>query len=46
MVQDRTRDRYQAYGPDADPALTEKYEVLNSTANNVRGIMHALDSVA
>jgi glyoxylase-like metal-dependent hydrolase (beta-lactamase superfamily II) len=46
MVQDRTRGRYQAYGPDADPALAEKYEVLNSTASNVTGIIHALDKLA
>jgi glyoxylase-like metal-dependent hydrolase (beta-lactamase superfamily II) len=46
MVRDRTDDRYQAYGPDADPALTEKYEMLNSTAGNVKGIMHSLGRLA
>ncbi|MCW2899151.1 MAG: beta-lactamase domain protein [Streptosporangiaceae bacterium] len=46
MVRDRTAGRYQAYGPDADPALTEKYEVLSSTASNVAGIMHALNKHA
>jgi glyoxylase-like metal-dependent hydrolase (beta-lactamase superfamily II) len=42
MVRDRTDHRYRAYGPDADPALTEKYELLNSAASNVAGIMHSL----
>ncbi|GAA3243251.1 MBL fold metallo-hydrolase [Actinocorallia longicatena] len=42
MVEDRTAGRYKSYAPDADPALREKYEVLNSTANNVAGIMHSL----
>jgi glyoxylase-like metal-dependent hydrolase (beta-lactamase superfamily II) len=46
MVSDRTRDRYQAYGPDADPELAEKYEVLSSTASNVTGIMHSLGKLA
>jgi glyoxylase-like metal-dependent hydrolase (beta-lactamase superfamily II) len=43
MVRDRTRGRYKAYGPDADPELAEKYEVLNGMAGNVSGIMHALE---
>ncbi|HEX6469591.1 MAG TPA: MBL fold metallo-hydrolase [Streptosporangiaceae bacterium] len=43
MVQERTRGRYIAYGPDADPALVEKYEALNGTESNVSGIMHALE---
>jgi glyoxylase-like metal-dependent hydrolase (beta-lactamase superfamily II) len=43
MVQDRTRGRYQAYGPDADPLLAEKYEALNGIDSNVAGIMHSLE---
>lgn len=46
MVRERTDGRYRAYGPDADPALVEKYELLNSTASNVAGIMHSLDKLA
>jgi glyoxylase-like metal-dependent hydrolase (beta-lactamase superfamily II) len=43
LVQERTRGRYAAYGPDADPALIDKYETLNGTESNVFGIMHALE---
>jgi glyoxylase-like metal-dependent hydrolase (beta-lactamase superfamily II) len=43
MVNERTAGRYIAYGPDADPKLTEKYEMLNGTESNVSGIMHSLD---
>ena len=43
MVRDRTRGRYAAYGPDADPRLAEKYEALNGIESNVAGIMHSLD---
>jgi glyoxylase-like metal-dependent hydrolase (beta-lactamase superfamily II) len=39
MVQERTAGRYRSY---EDPGLREKYEVLNSTRNNVAGIMHSL----
>jgi glyoxylase-like metal-dependent hydrolase (beta-lactamase superfamily II) len=46
MVRDRTAGRYRAYGPDADPALAEKHEVLSSTAANVTGIMHSLSKLA
>jgi glyoxylase-like metal-dependent hydrolase (beta-lactamase superfamily II) len=45
-VLERTRGRYKAYGPDADPALAEKYEVLNGVQSNVAGIMHALSKHA
>lgn len=44
MVEERTSGRYKAYGPNADPGLQEKYEVLSSTASNVAGIMHSLRS--
>jgi glyoxylase-like metal-dependent hydrolase (beta-lactamase superfamily II) len=43
LVQERTRGRYVAYGPDADPMLAEKYETLNGVESNVAGILHALD---
>lgn len=46
LVQERTRGRYIAYGPDADPMLAEKYEALNGIESNVSGILHALDSDA
>jgi hypothetical protein len=39
MVADRTRDRYAAASPDADPALAEKFERVNSAAGNVEGIL-------
>ncbi|MBO2462422.1 MBL fold metallo-hydrolase [Actinomadura violacea] len=43
MVVERTRDRYAINSADLDPELAAKYDVLNSPANNVAGIMHALD---
>jgi glyoxylase-like metal-dependent hydrolase (beta-lactamase superfamily II) len=43
MVRDRTNHRYRAYGPDADPALAEKYELLNGAESNVAGIIHSLE---
>jgi glyoxylase-like metal-dependent hydrolase (beta-lactamase superfamily II) len=43
MVRDRTRDRYAALQPDADPALAEKFERLSGSPGNVSGIMHWLD---
>lgn len=43
LVEERTRGRYKAFGPDADPALTDKYETLNGTESNVYGIMLALE---
>ncbi|SEG64234.1 Glyoxylase, beta-lactamase superfamily II [Thermomonospora echinospora] len=45
-VQERIAGRYKAYGPDADPELARKYEVLNGVASNVAGIMHSLDRLA
>ncbi|REF01195.1 MBL fold metallo-hydrolase [Thermomonospora umbrina] len=45
-VQERTLGRYKAYGPDADPELAEKYEMLNGAASNVAGIIHSLDKHA
>ena len=43
MVRDRTRDRYLATGPDADPALADRFERVSSARGNVEGIMHWLD---
>ena len=43
MVRDRTRDRYAATSPDADPALAERFERVSSALGNVEGIMHWLD---
>ncbi|GAA0228014.1 MBL fold metallo-hydrolase [Actinomadura nitritigenes] len=43
MVVERTKDRYAINSADLDPELAAKYDVLNSPANNVAGIMHALD---
>jgi glyoxylase-like metal-dependent hydrolase (beta-lactamase superfamily II) len=43
MVVERTKDRYAINSADLAPELAAKYDVLNSPANNVAGIMHALD---
>ncbi len=43
MVRDRTRDRYAAASPDADPALADRFERVSSARGNVEGIMHWLD---
>jgi hypothetical protein len=43
MVRDRTKDRYAAFRPDADPAIGERFERLSDAASNVAGIMHWLD---
>ena len=43
MVRDRTKDRYLATGPDADPALADRFERVSSARGNVEGIMHWLD---
>ena len=45
MVRDRTRDRYAALHPDADPAMGERFDRLSSAASNVGGIMYWLDKV-
>jgi glyoxylase-like metal-dependent hydrolase (beta-lactamase superfamily II) len=44
LVSERTRDRYQAFAPDADPALTERFERISGTKPNVAGILHYLDT--
>ena len=43
MVAERTRDRYAALAPGADPAVAEKAERISGTAANVAGIMLWLD---
>jgi glyoxylase-like metal-dependent hydrolase (beta-lactamase superfamily II) len=43
MVRDRTRARYVALGPEADPALATRFERMSGAATNVSGIMHWLD---
>ena len=43
MVHERTRQRYAAFGPDADPAVAARFEAVSGTASSVAGIMHWLD---
>ena len=43
MVRDRTKDRYAAFHPDADPAIGKKFDRLSGAASNVGGIMYWLD---
>src|SRR5580698_5397053 len=43
MVRDRTKDRYAAFRPDADPAIGKKFDRLSGAASNVGGIMYWLD---
>jgi glyoxylase-like metal-dependent hydrolase (beta-lactamase superfamily II) len=43
MVVERTRSRYAAFAPDADPALGAKFDRISGSASNVSGIMHWLD---
>jgi glyoxylase-like metal-dependent hydrolase (beta-lactamase superfamily II) len=43
MVVERTKARYAALGPDADPALAVKFDRISGSAANVSGIMHWLD---
>jgi glyoxylase-like metal-dependent hydrolase (beta-lactamase superfamily II) len=45
MVRDRTRDRYLALRPDADPALAARFERASGATSNVSGIMHWLDKI-
>lgn len=42
MVRERTDDRYKIFNADTDPAIAEKYEVLNGVESNVSGITHSL----
>jgi glyoxylase-like metal-dependent hydrolase (beta-lactamase superfamily II) len=43
MVAERTRERYAALGPDADPVLRAKFERVSGSMANVAGIMRWLD---
>jgi glyoxylase-like metal-dependent hydrolase (beta-lactamase superfamily II) len=43
MVVERTKDRYAAFGPGADPALGVKFDRISGSASNVSGIMYWLD---
>ncbi len=43
MVRERTKDRYLAFNPDADPAIAEKFDRVSGAVSNVDGIMHWLD---
>lgn len=43
MVAERTRQRYAALAPEADPQLTARFERVSGAAANVAGIMHWLD---
>jgi glyoxylase-like metal-dependent hydrolase (beta-lactamase superfamily II) len=43
MVHDRTRARYAALAPDADPGLSARFERVSSARGNVEGIMRWLD---
>ena len=43
MVVERTRHRYAALSPEADPALAVKFDRISGSASNVSGIMHWLD---
>jgi glyoxylase-like metal-dependent hydrolase (beta-lactamase superfamily II) len=43
MVAERTRQRYAALAPEADPAIAAKFDRISGAAANVAGIMHWLD---
>ncbi len=43
MVAERTRQRYAALSPDADPLVAAKFDRISGAAANVAGIMHWLD---
>src|SRR6202021_2570892 len=42
MVVERTKARYAAFSPDADPALAVKFDRISGSASNVSGTMHWL----
>ena len=46
MVRDRTRERYRALAPGADPEAAARFERLSGAAINVAGIMHWLEKPA
>jgi hypothetical protein len=43
MVAERTRARYAALAPGADPAIAAKFDRISGAGANVAGIMHWLD---
>jgi hypothetical protein len=43
MVRDRTRERYAALQPGADPEIAAKAETISSTRANVEGILWWLE---
>jgi glyoxylase-like metal-dependent hydrolase (beta-lactamase superfamily II) len=43
MVAERTRQRYAALAPEADPQLAAKFDRMSGPAANVAGIMHWLE---
>ncbi len=43
MVHERTRQRYAALAPDADPDIAARFETVSGTEGSVAGIMHWLD---
>jgi glyoxylase-like metal-dependent hydrolase (beta-lactamase superfamily II) len=43
MVAERTRQRYTALSPGADPQIAAKFDRISGAAANVTGIMHWLD---
>src|SRR5262249_16478031 len=43
MVRDRTRARYAALQPGADPEVTAKAETITSTRGNVEGVLSWLE---
>jgi glyoxylase-like metal-dependent hydrolase (beta-lactamase superfamily II) len=43
MVAERTRERYAALRPDADPQVAAKFDRISGAAANVSGIMHWLE---
>ncbi len=45
MVRERTKDRYAAFSPQADPAIARKFERVSGAVGNVEGIMHWLGKI-
>jgi glyoxylase-like metal-dependent hydrolase (beta-lactamase superfamily II) len=43
MVAERTRERYKALSPEADPAVAAKFDRISGANANVAGILHWLD---
>jgi glyoxylase-like metal-dependent hydrolase (beta-lactamase superfamily II) len=43
LVHERTRERYAALRPGADPDIATRFEAVSGTASSVAGIMHWLD---